>query len=91
MAPAVAFAELSDDSAASRVILLICGAFAAALAVALLARAIHVRRLELRHERHVEAFWNRKLKDGGIGMWLLMAFQLAFLIAAVVIIGHSTD
>jgi hypothetical protein len=65
------------------------GVAAAALAVAVLARAIHVTRMELHHERHLEGFWNRKLKVG-VRMWLMMGLQLAVVAAALVAVGYMT-
>jgi hypothetical protein len=45
-----------------------------------------VWRTELRHERHVQAFWNRKLKSGGLTMWLMMGLQLVRMVADLIAI-----
>jgi hypothetical protein len=90
LAPAIALVDLTGNSRASRIVLVAIGFAAAALFVAVLSRAIHVRRMELRHERHSEAFWDRKLKAGGIRMWLMMGLQLALFIAALVTIGYTS-
>ena len=90
MAPAIAFADLAGFSRASRIVLVAFGIAAAALAIVVLARVIHVTRMELHHERHVDAFWDRKLKAGGVRMWLMMGLQLAVVVAALVTVGYMT-
>jgi hypothetical protein len=90
LVPAVVIAQLTHGSEFSRDFLWVSLAAAAILAIVLLARAIHVYRMELHHERHVEAFWDRKLKEGGLKMWLAMVAQLAVLVAALVVIGYTS-
>jgi hypothetical protein len=52
-------------------------------------RGIRVWRGEMRHWRHVDAFWERKGAQGFIvSQWLLMGLQLALLVAGLAAIGY---
>jgi hypothetical protein len=84
LAPAMLVEQVDGGSKFSTTFLWASLAAAAILALFFFVRAMRVYRMELHHERHVEAFWNRKLKQGGFKMWLMMALQLALLVAALV-------
>jgi hypothetical protein len=90
LAPAILVTQLSQPSRFSAIFLWVSLVAAGIVALFFLGRAIHVYRMELHHERHLEAFWNRKLQQGGFKMWLMMAAQLAILIAALVAIGYTS-
>ena len=88
--PAVLLMQVAGASRFSKGFLLVSGVAATVVAVALLARAIHVKRGELHNERHIDAFWERKWKSGDITttMWWAMALQTALLIGGLIAIGY---
>jgi len=81
LVPAIAVTQLAHRSEASMAFLWGSMVLAAILALFLFARAIHVVRMQFQHERHVRAFWRRKMAEGGSKMWLLMGLQLAIVFA----------
>ena len=57
--------------------------------VLVLVRGLRVWRGELRHWRHVDAFWERKGAEGfSASQWLLMGVQVALLIGGLLAIGY---
>lgn len=89
--PAVLILEAAGASRFSKDLLLVSGAAAAAVAVVLLARAIHVKRAESQNERHIDAFWERKWKAGTISpkVWWGMALQAALVIGGLIAMAYA--